>query len=97
MAIKIVSPKAPAAPAMPASVASDYSAIQQHFPAISAKIALMWGSVGLQGYLNNIIIDERGGRQGFSMHVLSALMRLHEYHATLVPQVESGDTWDHIA
>lgn len=97
MAIKIVTPKAPPAPTMPARVAPDYSAIQEHYPAISAKIALMWGSVGLQSYLSKIIIDERGGRQGFPMHILSALMRLHDYHATLVPETPSGDTWDHVA
>ncbi len=97
MALNIVVPKAPPAPALPRGIASDYSAIQEQYPSISAKIAQMWGSVTLQDYLNKIIIDDRGGRQGFPVSILSALMRLYEYHGSLVPDTRTGGTWDHVA
>ena len=96
MALKIVVPKAPPAPTLPSHVAPDLQAIQQHYPKIGDKISLMWGSAGLQNYLNKIIIDERGGREGFPMHVLSALIRIYEHHSTLIPPPEPGCTWDHV-
>ena len=95
MAIKIATPKTPSAPLLPPDLASDFSLIQKLFPRVGEKISLMWGGVALQDYLNKTIFDERGGRQGFPLPVVSALMRLHEYHGTLMPQT-GGDAWDHI-
>ncbi|MBI5889393.1 MAG: hypothetical protein HZB47_01800 [Nitrosomonadales bacterium] len=94
MAINIVTPKAPMAPALPPGIAPAFALVQEKFPKVGEKIAKMWGSVVLQEYLSKTIFDERGGRQGFPMPVVSALMLLHEYHSTLIPEVSSGDTWD---
>lgn len=96
MAIKIATPKAPSAPVLPSGLASDLSLIQEQFPKIGEKITLMWGAVALQKYLSKTIFDERGGRQGFPLPVVSALMRIHEYHGTLMPQIEAGDAWGHL-
>ena len=96
MAIKIATPKAPTAPALPPDIAPDFALIQEDFPKIGEKITLMWGAVVLQQYLSKIIFDERGGRQGFPMPVVSALMRLYEYHGTLMPEAKAGDDWEHI-
>jgi hypothetical protein len=93
MAINIVTPKAPSAPALPAELKPSFDLIQEKFPKIAEKLSLMWGSAVLQDYLSKTIFDERGGRQGFPMPVVSALMRLHEYHDTLIPKVVSTDTW----
>jgi hypothetical protein len=94
MAINIVTPKVPQQPALPPGMVPDYSLIQQQFPKVAEKIALMWGTSGLQDYFNKTIFDERGGRQGFPMPIVSALMRLHEYHSTLIPSVSPvGDAW----
>jgi len=96
MAINIVSPKKPSAPALPPGIASDFALVQERFPKIGEKISLMWGTVGLQGYLSKTIFDERGGRQGFPLPIVSALMRLHEYHDTVVPPDEAtpGQVWE---
>lgn len=96
MAINIVVPKKPSAPALPPGIASDFLLIQARFSKIAEKITLMWGTVGLHGYLTKTIFDERGGRQGFPLPVVSALMRLSEYHDTLVPQPPSTpeQVWD---
>jgi hypothetical protein len=56
----------------------------------------MWGSVLLQEYLSKTIFDERGGRQGFPLPVVSALMRISEYHGTLMPDAKPADAWDDI-
>ncbi len=96
MVINIVSPKKPAAPALPPGISSDFSLVQERFPKIGEKIAMMWGTIGLQAYLTRTIFDERGGRQGFPLPVVSALMRLNEYHDTLVPQplMTPEHVWD---
>jgi hypothetical protein len=94
MAINIVTPKVPRQPTLPSGIAPDFSLVQQQFPKVAEKIALMWGTLGLQEYLSKTIFDERGGRQGFPMPVVSALMRLFEYHTTLIPVVPSSDTWE---
>jgi hypothetical protein len=98
MAVNIVSPKAPPAPILPPDIAPDFTLIQQQFPKIGEKMSLMWGSVVLQDYLSKTIFDERGGRQGFPMPIVSALMRLYEYHSKLIPDVsgKNQDTWDDV-
>jgi hypothetical protein len=97
MAIKIATPKFPGAPILPPDIAPDFSLIQEQFPKVGEKISVMWGSVALQDYLSKTIFDERGGRQGFPMPIVSALMRLHEYHGTLMPVTKSADAWGHIS
>ena len=87
MAINIVTPKAPPHPSLPPEIAPDYFLIHQEFPKIGEK---------MQEYLSKTIFDERGGRQGFPMPIVSALMHLYEYHSTLVPVVKSVDAWDHV-
>ena len=95
MAIKIITPKV-RQPELPSELVSDYSLVQQQFPKIAEKIALMWGRRGLQEYLSKTIFDERGGRQGFPMPIVSALLRLFEYHSALVPDTPSGDAWENV-
>ena len=96
MALKIAIPKAPPAPILPPEFAPDFSLVQKQFPKIGDKIALMWGSIVLQQYLSKTIFDERGGSQGFPMPVVSALMRIYEYHGTLIPEKKAGDDWEHV-
>jgi hypothetical protein len=96
MAINIVTPKTPQAPALPPGLASSYVLIKEKFPKVAEQIALKWGTIGLQEYLSKIIFDERGGRQGFPMAIVSALMQLHEFHSTLLPQAtaSSEQVWE---
>jgi hypothetical protein len=96
MAINIVIPKARSAPTIPAEIAPDYSLIQEKFPKIGEKIAVLWGSEGLQEYLNKTIFDERGGRQGLPLPIVSALMRIYEHHGTLILGAKAGHVSDHI-
>ncbi|MHB1238665.1 MAG: hypothetical protein ACYCY7_14005 [Gallionella sp.] len=86
MNIKISVPRAPIAPAMPAGLPSHLCIIWEQFPRIGEKISLMWGYVELQKYLSNIILDDRGDRDGFPKPVLDALVEIHRRHARVVPE-----------
>ena len=79
---------------LPAEVAHDVSVISVRHPRISETITKLWGSVVLHDYLNSIIFDDRGGRQGFSEPTASALFRIFEGHRNLVQAANSGDIWD---
>lgn len=90
MDIKISVPKAPIAPAMSAELPSHLCIIWEQFPRIGEKISLMWGYVELQKCLSNIILDDRGDRDGFPQPVLDALMKIHRRHAEMVPEDYAG-------
>ncbi len=97
MAINIVTPKAPSAPApkVPVAVLPDLSVIEESFPRVSEKISQLWGSAALQEYLNKTIFDERGGRQGFPLAIVSALMRIHDHHGKVIPGAKTS-IWDQV-
>jgi len=55
--------------------------IERGFPRIAATIREQWGKRWLDDYLAKLVIDVRGGRQGFPMDVLSAIMEVARLHA----------------
>lgn len=64
------------------------------FPRIAARIAGLWGHREIEAYFQDLMIDERGNRQGFPPEVLMDILRLRTYHRGLFPpQVRSVDTW----
>lgn len=63
--------------------------LQQRYPHIAERIAERWGSDALTGYLDELIIMEQPGRQGFPPEVGQELMRLSIAWAAL-----SGATAD---
>jgi hypothetical protein len=74
---------------------------KEHFPIELAKyhpriiniLAEHWNSpVEGRAYLDGLLLDDRGGREGFSMSVLRELIALKELHNKVVPQV--ADIWD---
>jgi hypothetical protein len=51
-------------------------------PRVANQLALCWQDYKLtERVLSSLILDQRGGRQGFSAPVLAELMDLREYHA----------------
>lgn len=56
------------------------SALEKHFPRIVDKITLMWGAKEFPEYLNSLMIDDRGNRQGFPLKVIEEMMFLQEIH-----------------
>ena len=58
-------------------------AIAQNFPHILARLADLWGSTALDAYLDGLMLDDRGGRQGFPPDVGTEIFRLISLHASI--------------
>ncbi len=56
------------------------SALEKHFPRIVDKIVLMWATEEFPEFLNGMMIDKRGDRQGFPLEVLEEMMFLTTLH-----------------
>src|SRR5512144_2171883 len=99
MAIKITIPKprpnSTPQGGFPARAASDLALVAAQFSRIGEKISLMWGSIELQQYLSGLIIDDRGGRQGFPPQIAAALARIYDEHGKLFPDDDSS-AWDNL-
>ena len=62
-------------------------ALARRFPRIANALAALWARpVEAADYLNDLLVDRRGGRQGFPLEVLDELHTLNAYHATLQPR-----------
>jgi hypothetical protein len=55
--------------------------VERSFPRIAAIIREQWGKRWLDDYFAKLVIDERGGRQGFPADVLAAIMEVARLHA----------------
>lgn len=55
-------------------------ALEKQFPRVVDKILLMWGAKEFPEFLSTLMIDTRGGRQGFPFDVIQELMFLQEIH-----------------
>jgi tankyrase len=53
-------------------------ALEERFDRILTKIDELWDRPELQEYFSNLIIDERGGRQGFPRQVLNEILMLRD-------------------
>ena len=97
MAIKIVTPKPRPRSTLPghlsAELSADITLITEKFARIADKILLMWGSPELQQYLDGLILDDRGGRQGFPPQIAAALVRIHGEHGKLFPE-DNSNAWN---
>lgn len=75
--------------------------IKESFPRIYKRIVLLWGTIELYNYLNDIIHDDRHftdgvERQRFSKPVLEALLAIfhaHSRYAGVVQHIPVGDPW----
>jgi len=55
-------------------------ALAQKFPRIANNLARLWQDrVALHDYLDDLVVDRRGGRQGFPPEVHSELLVLRDY------------------
>lgn len=63
----------------PTSLANSWdelSAIERRFPRIANELSLLWGTQEIDGYIDSLLIDDRGVRMGFPIDVLDELMFL---------------------
>ena len=57
--------------------------IEQRFPRILARIADLWGTAELDYYLDDLMLSDREGRQGFPTDVATEFFRLIKMHGAL--------------
>lgn len=55
--------------------------VARGFPRIAAKIRELWGTPALDEYFATLVVDERGSRQGFPPHALSAILEIGRLHS----------------
>ncbi len=60
------------------------STLEQKFPHIAQKLAMLWGSGACAPYISNLAFVDRGVRQGFPEEVLEDLMMLYEINEMLI-------------
>ena len=62
-------------------------ALMQKFPRIANLVAVLWQDPNsLRRYVDDLLVDKRGNRQGFSIDVLRELFRLRAHYEELHPQ-----------
>ena len=52
--------------------------LEEQFPRIFGKVALLWGTLELENYLQELILDYRGNRSGFPSEVMRELTHIQE-------------------
>ena len=85
----ISNPKSFPANKIPTEIAAEVLILIETFPRIGSRIIVLWGSADLQNYLNTLIVDERGGREGFPHPVADAILRVHSEHCKIITGNES--------
>jgi len=58
------------------AVWNDLSSIERRFSRIAQELATRWKSDDIDAYLNSLLLDDRGDRQGFPTDALEELMFL---------------------
>ena len=71
------------------SVKSELTALEEKFPRIAKALCELWGQEGYSPYLQSLVFDERGGRQGFPPDVSMELFTLYQ----LLDFQKQGDVW----
>jgi hypothetical protein len=68
-------------------------ALAASYPRIANRLCLLWRRVArCEEFLDELLVDRRGGRAGFPLAVASELTALRSYYAVIHP---SGDSaWD---
>lgn len=64
------------------------SALEANYPNIASNITLIWGSPECEAYLNKLMLNSRGERQGFNLDIMNELMLL-----TAITENEKMDIW----
>jgi hypothetical protein len=80
-------PKAAPTEKEPAPVAMDeyVTVLESKYPRILDNITMMWGFQELNGFFRKLILDDRGGRQGFPPEAWDELNALSSLHLIIVP------------
>jgi len=69
--------------------------IAQNFPRIAEQIQALWGKAALDEYFARLVIDERGGRAGFPLDVLQAILEVARLHRSRFQFERPMSPWEH--
>lgn len=61
-------------------VGEGISVLEARFPHVAARLVAQWGARELNAYLQGLLMDERGDRQGFPFDALQEIQFLQELH-----------------
>jgi hypothetical protein len=59
--------------------------LKEKYPRIYRKIILLWGSPETDDYLDDLMLDTRGDRQGFPEEVMAELFELQTFQSRFLP------------
>lgn len=66
-------------------------ALRGLYPRLLNRLAAAWGdAAAFDAEVDSLVIDRRGGRQGFPFEVLAELTELREYHRSIRPRGPDG-------
>jgi len=66
----------------------------EDYARICARVQQLWGTTECENYLNTLVIDTRGNRQGFPAPMMEELLYLGRLARALVILNIGGDLWD---
>ncbi len=66
--------------------------LDARYPRILDRVAQLWGTSQIDSYLQELLLDNRGGRQGFAPEVMTELMFLQALHLES-QEAEEADPW----
>jgi len=72
----------------------DVRSALEDYPRICARVQQLWGTAECEPYLNTLVIDTRGNRQGFPPPMMEELLYLGRLSRALVILSVGGDLWD---
>jgi hypothetical protein len=72
----------------------DVRSALEDYPLICAHVQQLWGTTECENYLNTLVIDTRGNRQGFPAPMMEELLYLGRLARALVIINIGGDLWD---
>lgn len=64
------------------------SALEQRYPRVTLELVERWGKPSLESFLDNLILDSRGDRQGFAPEAMEELLLLYNVHREHRPASE---------
>lgn len=74
--------------------------LEQQFLRVLNRIIELWDSPAIDDYFTDLLIDSRGGRQGFPLEVVSELFVLSSFNAKLRIQkqqlIAASNPWDNV-
>ena len=68
--------------------------LRMNFPRIHQNVVSLWGTPQGETFLDGLIMDDRGGRQGFPPGVMHALLLMQRVHFQKFGTFKKVDPWE---